>query len=327
MPGFLRVTTGLDVFDSGDSQLVRNMVVNAPAADNYSLTFLVGTGVSLANLTVRGAATTTGVTIPFDFRLAGNFTFTGRPDTGNDTITVSDGAQLNGNVTLNLGGGTNNAQFQGGRVGGNLEVTGGAGDDTVNLGLMGPLTIGGNLTTNLRAGFNQLTGAGANSILVGRNFSYTGGTGDDRVDFDTSGAQLRVIGSATANLGGMTGAIIPPANFWHTADLTVGRNFAVRGALDVHLDGENFIGGSLTVTATPGWTNRLSMGISLAPGANTQSSTINGSLRYNGGDLEDLVTLDHLTVHRNVDLRFGAGPVSIAYLGVSQNATVVVGGR
>ncbi|HVK15065.1 MAG TPA: hypothetical protein VM597_40375 [Gemmataceae bacterium] len=324
VPGFLHVASGPDVFDSTDTQPVRNLVVNAGTAANYMLN--VGAGVSLTDLTVRGAATNSTVNLSPDLRLAGNFTFTGQAAGGTDTITLFSPAQVNGNVTLDLGGGTNTVAVHGGRIGGNVRVTGGAGDDAVNVGLIGAATIGGNLSVSLGGGFNRLTGAGANSVLVGRNFTYTGGAGDDRIDFDTSNTQFRVIGSVSADLGGMTGAFIPPANFWHTGDLTVGRNCSVRGALQVHMDGENFIGGNVTVTGVPDAGNTFTMGMSPAPGANTMASTVNGSLRYTGGALTDAVALDHLTVRRNVDLRFGAGPGSNAYVGVSQTAKVVVGG-
>ena len=329
VPGYLVISRGgVDLFDSSTSipgrlAPVRNLVVNPGIAENYGLLF--GSDVSLTNLAVRGARTTTNVGLAADTRLAGNFTFLGHPVSGSNGVSIPDGTAIGGDVTLSLGGGGNAVWLGGGRVGGNVRVTGGPADDMVALTGPGPLTVGGSLAINLRGGDNRVTGTSGSLVRVGRNFTYAGGAGDDEIDLSTWGTRLQVIGSASAHLGGGD----PSANSWRTGDLTVGRNLSVRGAVDVQLDGENFIGGDATVTGVPDAHNLFRIGYSTALDPNTAASTVNGRLRYTGGntvDTEDRLWLDRLTVRRNMDLRFGAGHRSLVYMGTTQDAGIAIGG-
>ena len=145
-------------------------------------------------------------------------------------------------------------------IGGNVVVTGGTGDDTVNLITNGPLTVGKSMSTNLGGGDNQLTTIGNTLVAVGDNFSYSGSGGSNTVDFAGSTAQLQVGGSVTLNFGTTTGADL---DFWNTGKIAVGHNFTVKGGsgdglYEINWIGPNQIGGNLALQFGTSARNQLS---------------------------------------------------------------------
>jgi hypothetical protein len=311
VPGFLRVVAGATFFESGSSQPVWNLVVKGSAALNYDLTF--GTGVSLTNLTVKGAsglgALVTDVSLEWDTRISGNFTFNGHPAGGDDRVFLPGPNYIGGNMTLKLRGGNNFVNMGAGAIGGNFAVTAGAGNDAVTLLATGPVTIGRDFKLKLGDGANRLNGlVPFTPVVVGRNFSFIGGSGDDRINFHP-GAPLRVGGSVTVDLRASSPAFIPPVDYWQSDALMVGRNFTVRGGREVNLYGPNDIGGNVAINPGPG-NGIFRVGWSEVALGNTSPTAIGGSVGYAGGTGDDLVSLDHVAVGRSVNLNLGASIAS-----------------
>lgn len=314
IPGYDRVTVGPTViFDSGNSQPVRNLVVRGNAAENY--TFLFGLGISLNNVSMTGAAGPATafvfslVVLGTDTRISGNFTFTGNAARGDDAIFLAGlagfggTATIGGNVSVNFQAGNDLLDIAGGSIGGNLSVIGGAGNDTFNVVSDSSLSVGGNVNVNLGNGDNRVGGVAAHSFSIGRNFNLAMGTGDDRVDYRLS--PLRVGGSISANLGPSPNVVFLGAETWQSGDLFVGGNFTGLGGVDYELLGPNFIGGNVSINEGPG-INAFQIGQSNIPLANTAASFVGGNITYTGGTGDDVVSLDHLRVGRNVNLNLGA---------------------
>jgi hypothetical protein len=306
VPGFLRVTAGVTVFDSANINPVRNLVVNGSAAANYDLTFLPN--VWLENLTISGASVATTVNLGIDPRVSGNFRFDGHPAGGNDSLFIGGfifgSGRIGGNVTLNLRGGNNFVDIGAGSIGGTLSVTGGAADDRVNLVALGPLMVGRDVKLNLGAGVNVVEGLTPNQFAVGRNFSFTGGAGDDQIKLRTT--PVVVGGSISADLRTPPAFVVfPITDSWASGDLTVGQNFSSRGGAFIDLFGPNQIGGNVSVAAGA-FGNAVGIGRSVIPGLNTAASAIGGSFRFTGIGGGDSVSLNNVTVERNVNLNLGA---------------------
>jgi hypothetical protein len=115
----------------------------------------------------------------------------------NDKVTVNLGGNtLTGNLTTNLSNGTNVVSVVNGTIGGNLNATGGFGNDTVVFGeAADTLTVNGNASFNLGNGANTLV---MQNGTVNGTLTYLGSNFTDNIGLgDTSGNALTVGGNAT----------------------------------------------------------------------------------------------------------------------------------
>jgi hypothetical protein len=167
---------------------------------------------------------------------------------------------------------------------------------------VGPLLVGRDVKLNLGNDANLVRGLAANRFVVGRNFNFTGGSGDDQINFAVT--PVVVGGSANVDLRTPPMVILPDTDSWVSGDLTIGQNFASRGGLGVGLFGPNLMGGNVSVVSGAVGTS-FSVGRSIVAGANTAASAVGGSISYKGIGGTDWVSLDNLTVERNVNLNLG----------------------
>jgi hypothetical protein len=115
---------------------------------------------------------------------------------GGDSITTY-GLNIAGDVSINMGGGTNNLEMVSLTTKGSLEITGGAAHDGVILG-NGSVVVRKDLSLQLGDGTNSLL-MSAIPLQVGGDLTYTGGFGIESAQF--SFAKVVIGGDATFTFG------------------------------------------------------------------------------------------------------------------------------
>jgi hypothetical protein len=236
------------------------------------------------------------------------------------TITVDLNANvLSGNLSIGLGGGnggnaavsaiTVGTGILNGIVEGNIQVTGGSGNEFLGLGetsqafpTFGNLTVGGNVSFSGR----QSTPV-ANGIYTG-NYLDTGSQFPASTQAVTIGGSLLTNAIGTVDVTGPFGAV--------TAKTTVGGNFIANGGGNPF----EFLGGTggggilmfgsvegnVSVNGSPGSSGDVvSMG-----GANT-TALVGGNIAINLGNGPDSVFLDVATVGGSVSVNTGNGSNTI----------------
>jgi hypothetical protein len=206
-------------------------------------------------------------------------------------------------------------------INGSLQLTGGAGNDTVvdsNLVVNKDVTINLDgapndpLNSNLvSTGADPATGAPAPPLRVNGNFSYTGGSGVDELIL--SGYQVG--GSMTLNLGdgndvvdlGTVGGLLPSP--------TIGGNLNITGGNgDIDLNGAFF--GDTGITASVGGNINVNLG-----NGNDTVTVVNapgGTLFWNSGNGNDSVTLGAAGTNGQaftVQMQFGTGNDTLTLAG------------
>lgn len=318
--GQLTVSDGTNLVFQSAGRPVLNVVVRSGTAASYSLSF--GADVSLNNLTAYGASTNTTVTLAATTRITKNFSYIGHPTAlGTDTVAMTTGSRVGGNVSINGKAGANTVNLAGGSVGGNVYIYGWNNADTVNLAGAGDLFIGGTLSLSLGHGANTLNGAGANSLTVGRNLLYGGGNDDDRIDFYTNGTALLVGGTVSMAFGNAS----VEKNDWISGSMFVGGDFFVSGGGgfdEVGLYGPGDIGGNF-IANMGSWTNQLFVGYD-----GTAQTSVGGVFRYTGGTGYDAVYLDNALIGglTTLSLGQGGGFSQLVQLGTRQAAGVAIDG-
>jgi hypothetical protein len=223
---------------------------------------------------------------------------------------------------LDLGAGQNLVVLHSLNIDGNLSINGGDGDETVRVLQMFGLTIGGSARFRLGNGTNKIEFMNTGLVDVGQSLTYVGGAGEDNLDFSLAGAELRVGGNATFNLGKS-----PPSAFNQLAfeKLGVGGNLTVVGGA-----GWNDLNFWDDLTVLKNWTARLQgaknfTNFSRRSGA---QSEIAGNLNYIGGAGQDLIRLDSAAIGKNANLTLGDSPDALQSLqvGCIYSNVVSVGG-
>lgn len=260
---------------------------------NAALNVSLGSGTNL--LTGAGAGLNAGV-----------FNYTAGT-TGDDTLNFT-GAELRvlDNTVLNLGGGTNSTTIDSttsAYFGGNLTISGMAGDDSLIVDTPSAIILG-NFNVLLGNGTNLVQDTGA-ALFVGGALSYTGGTGNDL--FDSSAADLTIVGKVTFKGGGnlpggsdilylrpingMVGPII------HTG--SAGMDSLQLGDQNGTSTTQLFIMGSVTGTMAAG-----------DNGASINDTTIQGTLTIQSTGTvahADSVIINQSTLNGAINLSLGAG--------------------
>jgi hypothetical protein len=311
--GYLSVTetqAGSTVFTSDAAkQAVRNLVVKFGMANSGDLT-LGSTAVLGGSLSVGAALSTQSVSL-FG-TVGGNFTYNGAaaPYAADDTVNLESTAVVGGYSAINLGAGTNTVRLKGGTIRGGLAITGGAGQDRIEMVESSDLTVGGSAAFKLGDGLNTVLGIATHQIHVGGMFTYTGGAGNDTFDLDGSGASLSVGTDARFTLGTPVGFDANTAAF---ESLSAGRSVSFVGGL-----------GSDTVEVSGALSAWGNVAVNLGNGENSFDSnllgsgtnTIGGSFTYTGGMNGDSVSLDNTTVGRGVVVSLGeAAGSGLSYFG------------
>ena len=295
--GYIGVAAGATpVFASDTDKLpVRSLTVVYSGVDAGSLT--VENGVALGgNLVVAGARLNQFLTL--GGVIGGSLTYTATPGAFDD-VTVAGTARVGGALSLNTGGGDDVVRLKGGWVMGNLSVTGGAGADIVEFAEDGDLAIGGSASIRLGDGVNVVRGLGVGRLVtVGGSFTYTGGIGNDTFRPDATGVSLRVSGDARFTFGSGRGFDTNLAEF---EGLSVGRNLTITGtagADTISFTGPLQVGGGVTANLGIGQNTFTATGPASAIGTNFTYTALAGT---------DAITLDSLTVGRNVSVNLGDG--------------------
>jgi hypothetical protein len=306
-----------DLTITGTGALTVNIQNNVNVAGNFTLTH---SGSEALSLDVQGAGTTLGNVTVSD-------------GIGNSTVTLEDGAHVNGALMLNLGAGDNQVILQPGNgpgafVQGGLTMTGGTGNDILQIT---GSTVHGDVSANLGDGVNdvaisdgtlggQLSFASAGqdeaftiqkgSVVVGNvSFTKTGGTGS----------------SSTQVLGSVIGGTLAVTSGAGSDSVTVAGS--TTGALDLHLSGgansvtldhatvlgnvADFGSGQETVTVNNGTKVYGNMSVNAGAvgsiNAAVTGSTITGSLFVGGGAGDDSVDIAQTSVGTNLGMNLGTG--------------------
>jgi hypothetical protein len=225
---------------------------------------------------------TTNLTIS----LTGTGVSTAGTPVGNSVVINLGGHSLTGDLKINLSSGPDMVQVFNGRVGGNVQITGGADDDQIILG-------GGNVP-----------------LQIGKNLKVNAGGGDDSIAF--VGPQLIVGNNASIQMGAGNNA------YGLGTPILIGNNFLVQAGNGTDPIGPvgaagSSIGGNATFLPGPGQNS-----VALPAGLN-----IGGNLAYVGGAGTDSVFND-ATVAGLLAVSLGAGIDnytygSSAFVGISAN--------
>jgi hypothetical protein len=302
--GYLQVTetqTAVTVFDSiSAGQAVRNLVVKYGNVQSGG--FMLDAGVKIGgSLTINGA--TSSQTVDLAGTVGGNVIYSANMFATFDVVNFESSAMVGGNMTLAMKNGTNTVRLKGGMIDGSLAVTGGAGDDTVEVTESGDVTINGSASFNLGNGNNSFIGEGpvgiASTVRVGSSFTYIGGTGNDTFDLDISGTALNVGTDAKFTLGTPT---VFDGNTVKFEALRAGRNIVFAGGM-----------GDDTVISTGAFTAKGNVNFNLGAGDNSFDSNLQGigtnaiagNFTYTGGPNGDLVNLDAMTIGKNLTVALG----------------------
>jgi hypothetical protein len=206
---------------------------------------------------------------------------------------------LSGNLSINLGGGTNALNVSDGSITGRLSIAGGSGTDTVDLGGTGTLSVGKNTLVDLGApADNSLTvqsGVTLSGSLV------TGGVNNVTLAQGSSVARDLLI------FGGNSGSTVD-------VEGSVGRDLAV---VNPFFAGNQQSSTTLTLGSTASVGNDLIFLNARSNAFNSQlttaaGSTIGGSLYYLGSGKGDVVDLAG-SVAKNalLDMRGGNNQVTL----------------
>jgi hypothetical protein len=276
---------------------------------------------SASFLLVNGNNTFVGkgpVGIASTIYVGSSFTYVG--GTGNDKLNLDiSGTTLDVGTDAKLTLGTkqvfdgNEATFEALRVGRNIVVTGGIGDDSVIAS--GALEARGNVTLNLGAGDNSFDsnqqGIGTNSIAG--KFTYTGGPNGDLVNLDaiTIGKSMSVaLGESNGSNQGLFAGLKSPAGVtvFGSAKVTSGsgndgilfRRTYVGGTLTVKtgdgidtvaIDDSNVAGAALIDLGAGDDLLQSEMLTGDGSGSLSNATTFGGTLTIKGGDGSDMVNL------------------------------------
>ena len=217
-------------------------------------------------------------------------------DGGVSDLTVDFDATLQGDLTLALGDGSRTVSLTGdsNRIGGALDITGGAGTQIVNAAI----------NNNLEVGFNDLLGAGA-SVDLGNEvdtFNLNGNTATIQGQFELANVNdinLDSNLSVSRNLNIDNSADNVDSSFIDNAMIDVAGEFNYFGGASddiVTLSANSTIGGDITVDGDEG-ENSVSL-----------LAAFNGvNIDYFGGSGTDNVTLGTTGTDANVNLRLQAG--------------------
>ncbi|HEX3150197.1 MAG TPA: hypothetical protein VHR66_19120, partial [Gemmataceae bacterium] len=300
--GYITLTetqAAVNVF-KGDAtnQGVRNLIVKFGSVQNGD--FLLDSSAKLGgNLTIVGAKSTQSVTL-FG-TVGGNVTYTAAPApaTTSDQFNVEPTTVIGGNLSLNLGKGSNTTRLKGGTIRGNLTLVGLSGTDRVEITDSADINVGMAASFNLGDGTNTVIGLGTHLMRVGGNFNYMGGTGNDTFNLDSSGAGLTAGIDARFVLGT---PLAYDSNAVSIELLSANRNIAFIGGagLDtIESSGLLSAGGNLTANLGNGDNsfNSNQGGIG--------TNTIGSNFTYVGGMNGDTVLLDNTTIGRNVSVALG----------------------
>jgi hypothetical protein len=215
-----------------------------------------------------------------------------------DTVTIDLGEQSVDRVMANLGDGDNNLTLQNGTVNGNLQFTGGTGNDSLTL--VAGATVAKSLTARMGAGDNALDVEGT----VSRDVVMIAGAGDDTL---TIGADATISRNVIALLGGGDNTVSIAGDVARGATILAGRG---NDTVDVTSDAT--IGRSV-VAALGSGDNKLSV-----------EGTIEGSLVVSGRDGNDDVTIDSdAAITGNLVAILGDGSNSVNVQGSVGNNLVV----
>jgi hypothetical protein len=292
--------------DIAKTEVVRHLVVRFDKVDTGTL--ILDNTVRLgSDLTVFGAKKTQ--TITSDGVYGDGIFFHGTANS-DDTLTFGGITQTGKKVDLELGGGTNVVNIDGGFIGGDLIINGGVVADTVNVLAAGDLRVNGAVKINLGDGRNLLQAAGSNLFDVGKSFNYQGGIDKDdihlrSVDANSFDSTLRAGSDAKFRLD--TQPAIGGANDVQLNRVTLGGNLAIEGgggADTVQISGLVTVGGDFK-SVLHGGTNYVDPNYSAIGG-----NRIGGSYKYTGGSDEDEVWLDGFTVALGIDVSLGNCPVN-----------------
>ncbi len=236
--------------------------------------------------------------------------------TGNLSVNLA-----NGNRALNLNGTSNS-------IGGNLQVTGGSGDQTVEVAINNALLVGGFALLDLGTGSDVVDEDGNNISITG-NLDFAG------VNSFKNGGTLTVGGNVVVNNAADTGTSI----FDDDATMTIAGDFTYTGGSgrdDVLLNGSG--GTSIAGNAT------INVGDNTVSG--TQFILLNVATTSVGGNLtvistsslnpDSFISDPAATIGGNIDINLGGGVndalihgvlggSSIKYTGGSGTDTVTIG--
>jgi hypothetical protein len=295
--GYIGVAAGATpVFSSDTNKLpVRSLTVVFTGVNAGGLT--VADGVALGgNLVVAGARLNQFLTL--GGVIGGTVNYTATPGAFDD-VTVAGTARIGGNLNLTVSGGDDVVRLKGGTVMGSLSVAGGAGADIVEFAADSDLAIGGSASVRLGDGVNVVRGLGVGRLVtVGGSFTYAGGTGNDAFRPDDTGVSLRIGGDARFTLGTGPGFDSNVAEF---EGLSVGRSLTITGAAGadaVKVTGPLQVGGATTVNLVTGPNGFAATGA---------GSTVGTNFTYTAQTGTDAVTLDNLSVGRNLSVNLGDG--------------------
>lgn len=295
---------------SGDHP-VRNLIVRFNNVENGEL-MLYAVNFS-GSVAVLGAKSSQTMSIWGD--VDGNLTYTA---TGNafDHVKLVDtwiygAVNVDGNVTLNLGGGINYVDHYGGRIGGNFAINSGNGADTISLhGGSGHIVVGGSMGVRLNGGANRFDSENAGVLDIGGNLVYAGAAGRDLIDLVSF--QTQVGGAANFTLGKAPAA---QDNLIALGEIAVGGNMNILG--DTSADTLRF---HKDLTLIGNFTANLGGGknylnFSQFGGA---SNTIDGRLTYVGGNGRDQVYVDGTSVGTDASFALGTSTDNDQFIRIGQ---------
>lgn len=227
---------------------------------------------------------------------------------GNDTVNLGGSALTTTSAsgfTVNLGDGTNVLNFNSGTfgfAGGTSSISGGSGQDTVNLqAAVTSFTNAGTLSVNLGSGLNRTTLAAATFSTAALN--YTGTTGNDT--FELTSANATVTGALAVNTGtGANSVNIESPGAMNLAAVTITNAGALGQAQTINVTAATSasVTGALTITNTAG-IGTISVGG--LPGST--SFNLTSGLTITSGSEMDTLTLGRLTTTTaNIDLKAGS---------------------
>jgi len=299
-PGYILVTEtqgAATVFNSDAThRAVRNLVVRYGNVNSGALTLNADLRLG-GNLSVFGARATQELDLLGT--VGGNVSYTAATGNAFDDLDIEGTAQIGGNLTISGGAGENTVRLKGGTVRGNLAITGGPALDRVELTATSDLNVGGSAAFNLGNGSNTVVGIALHLVRFGTNFTYTGGGGNDTFDLDGSGSTLQVGQDARFTFGN---PMAFDANLATFEALNAGRNVLFIGGAggdSIMFSGSLLVGGSVVAALGEG-TNSFDSNL-LGSGVNS----IGGGFTYTGGASGDGVSLDGISIGRNVTVTLG----------------------
>jgi hypothetical protein len=207
-----------------------------------------------------------------------------------DDLTIDLDSPLAGDLTAGLGGGARSLFLTGSSnvIGGDLEVTGGSGPQTVHAAVNQALAVGAQATVNLGSGPDIVDLAG-NNLAVAGNLSLLGVNQFDSGGIVTVGGNL----VADSSMENESSTLIDNAIMDIAGDLMF---YSGDGDDTVLLTAATSVGGDIHVKAGAGNNQAVILG------------TFGGSdIKYTGGSGVDRVTLGTTGSPANVNAKLGLG--------------------